>query len=415
MKTLIWTYRKIQKNEPNVLAGEHEVRIRLTQNKDIKYISLGYSSSIENWDDINGLPLPSHPNYKPLLKKISKYLSDIEFEIKVIEKVGRIPTPIEIKNKVQNSDKTLLRSNNPTKILAYFCKVIHSLEEAGNPGYADVFTSCKATVNKLLNEKDKDFLAFTKEDHVNYEKLISTNTSESTISLYLRTYYRIWNLAIKDGLCTKENHPSKYIKFKAYKRIRTQKRSIKSDYLQKIFALKFPYESRNFRSQKYLQFLYYARGINFNDMCKLKREKFVNGGIDYKRSKNRRSYNFELHPKAIEVIQIFEEYPLQSDADYIFPILRSIHTTPRKIDQRIESALKDLNEDISEMAKSIGWLKRFSSYSVRHGFASHLRDKGVDISIIQEALGHETEAQTRVYLDEIDDSPIAEAINNALD
>ncbi|HVW96785.1 MAG TPA: tyrosine-type recombinase/integrase [Mucilaginibacter sp.] len=427
VKPLIWTYRKIQKNEPNSLAGEHEVRIRLTQGKDIKYISVGFSSSKENWDDANGLPFPSHPNYKPLLKCLNRYLSDIDFEIKLIERSGRIPTPIEIKIKVTKQDKAISHSSSPTQILAYFDKVINDLEDAGNPGYADVFVSTRSTVSKLLNngkhipvsertkEKDKLFLAFTKEDHQLYEKMISKDSSESTISVYLRTFYRVWNLAIKDGLCTKDHHPSKYIRFKAYKKIRTQKRSIKSDYLQKIFQLSYPYESRKYRSQKLLQFLYYARGINFNDMCKLKKEQFVNDGIDYKRSKNKRSYNFELHPKALDVVHIFENYPIQSDANYLFPFLNLSHNSPRKVDRRIDSALKDLNEDIKEMAESVGWHKRFSSYSVRHGFASHLRDKGVDISIIQEALGHETEAQTRVYLDEIDDAPISIAINNALD
>jgi integrase/recombinase XerD len=58
--------------------------------------------------------------------------------------------------------------------------------------------------------------------------------------------------------------------------------------------------------------------------------------------------------------------------------------------------------------------KQFTSNSLRHGFASHLNKPNVDIKIIQKALGHETQLQTRTYLDDIEDSIITEAINSAL-
>jgi integrase len=149
-------------------------------------------------------------------------------------------------------------------------------------------------------------------------------------------------------------------------------------------------------------------------MCKLKWEDIANGTIHYTRSKNHREYDYILHPKALEVINYFKGYPLQSDAGYVFPFLLSIHDTPRKIDQRIESALKDFNEDLKEMAETVGWQRKFTSYSLRHGFATHLRNNAVDISIIKEALGHELEKQTIVYLDDLDDQPIADEINRAL-
>jgi len=66
------------------------------------------------------------------------------------------------------------------------------------------------------------------------------------------------------------------------------------------------------------------------------------------------------------------------------------------------------------MADAIGWKKVFTSNALRHGFASHLNEANVDIKIIQESLGHETQGQTRVYLDDIEDSVITNAINAAL-
>ncbi|HMR17709.1 MAG TPA: tyrosine-type recombinase/integrase [Sphingobacterium sp.] len=413
-KAIIWTYRSIKRSKLNYRIGEHEIRIRLTQVKDIEYLSTGYSSTLANWDEENDCPATSHPFHKEITKKLEELTKKVDIEIALAERERRVITPLEIKQKIERKTLSKKLKERPQKILAYLDYIIDSLEEEGNTGYADVFINCKATVSKLLKKQDKHFLSFTKELHEEYERQISRGTTESTISLYLRTYYRVWNLAIKDGICSKNHHPSQYIKFKAYKRIRTKKRAIKADHLQRIFKLKLPLESRLYRSQKIIQFLYYSRGMNFNDVCKLKKEALANNGIFYRRSKNKREYNFELHKKAIEIITIFKNYPMQSDADYVFPFLMSFHDTPRKIDARVDSALKDLNEDFKTMAKAIGWEGCATSYALRHGFASHLRNKGVDIRIIKEAMGHETEEQTQVYLDDIDDTIVALAIDEAL-
>jgi len=168
-----------------------------------------------------------------------------------------------------------------------------------------------------------------------------------------------------------------------------------------------------FRSQMLLQFMYYARGINFGDLCRLKWDNISNQTIYYVRSKNHRSYDYTLHPRANEIIEYFKSYLEQSNAGYIFPILYDIHNTPRKIKIRIHAALKCFNEDLKQMSSFVGWERKFTSYSLRHSFATHLKNKGVDISVIKNALGHNTEEQTAVYLEDLDDKIIADEITRA--
>jgi site-specific recombinase XerD len=413
IKAIIATYQKIRKVEKELVIGEHEVRIRMTYNRKPTYIGTGYSSSQEHWDNEKGCPLLSHPKYKGLSAKIDQITQDIDFEIKLAQKNGRVTTPIEVKVKITSSNGLKPATNKPNSILAYNHMIIEQYQAAENIGYANIFKNWEYSMLRLLNKKDKLFLAFTPADHQRYEAQMA-GLSESTKSSYLRTYYRIWNRAIEDGIVIKDHHPKQYIKFKAYKRIRTKKRAIKSGHWKRILNLKFKPETRMYRSHLLMQFLYYTRGMNFNDMVKLKREQFAAKGIEYKRSKNKRDYNFELHPKAVKVIEAFMEYPEQSDAGYLFPIIMKEHDTAIKIDCRIDSALKDLNEDMKAMAGAIGWEKVFTTYALRHGFASHLNEANVDIKIIKEALGHETEMQTRTYLDDIEDSIITNAINAAL-
>lgn len=404
IEPVLWTYNRLKNDE-------FAIQMRFTYYKDVKYLSTGFSSTKQNWDEKNNLPKPEHPKYKMVLKKISAIADEADFEIRLAEKNGEALTMSELKQRMAKKKEPV----DHKKILVFYDEVIANMESQGRTGYADVFSASRATIDKLLNGADKPFTAFTEKDFKAYEFFINGRPTESTKSLYLRTFYRLWNLAIKEKHCPEKHHPKYYISFKPYKRIKTRKRAISFDYIKKIEALELDPNSRLFRSQQYCIFSYYSRGINFTDMAKLKNKLNVyRGNICYKRSKNKRNYDFELHPKAQKVVEIFQEYPLQSDAEYVFPILQSIHDTARKIDTRIESALKDYNEDLKTMEDMIDSPKHITSYTIRHAFATNLRDKRVDVAIIKEAMGHETELQTTTYLEEIDDSIISTAIKEAL-
>ncbi|EMR04161.1 site-specific integrase [Cesiribacter andamanensis] len=404
IKALLWTYKK-------TANGEHEIRLRLTAYKDVKYIGLGYSSLPEHWDEANEMPLPAHPRFKEIVKEIVRLKEEADFELRLARKAHTSLTPAELKQKLQKT-----RNQSVRKILEFFDKVIADLEKEGRIGYANVFRHCKAMLSNFLGGKDKVFGTFSKSDCEQLEKYLLQNVpKESSISHYLRTFYRLWNLAVEEGIAAKELHPSKYIKFKVYRKFKTSKRAINFEYIQAIENLQFELGSRLYRSQQYFLFSYYARGINFIDLAQLKDKVHLRGDeLSYVRSKNKRAYNFKLHSKAYAIIQLFREYPLQSDGDYLFPILMKQHDTPKKIDVRIDSALKDLNEDLRIMAEKIGLNKHLTSYVARHSFASNLRSKKVDVGIIQGALGHETELQTAVYLEEIDDTLVASQIEDAL-
>lgn len=406
IKALLWKHKK-------TANGEHEIRIRLTIYKEVVYLNTGFTTSINDWDEKNDCPKSSHPKFKMIIKKIGELTDAINFEIKLLLKNGIDTFSLsELKDKI----KAPIKKNSKTKVLELYGDVINQLETEGRIGYSKVFVSSRDSLRKFLKNQDLTFIAFTKKEFENYEQFLLKNVKlESSISVYVRTFTRLWNIAIERGFCPKEHHPSKYLKFKAYRRFKTQKRAVSADVIKTLEGLVFDKTSRIYRSQQYFLFSYYARGINFIDLAKLKyKENFLGKDLIYIRSKNKRRYQYQLHSKAFNVVNLFLHYPVQSDDGFLFPILQSIHNTPKKVDARIDSALKDLNEDLKQMGKLIGLEKHLTSYVARHSFATNLRQKNVDISIIQEALGHETELQTTTYLEDIDDSIIALSIENAL-
>ena len=132
IKPILWTYREILETDKNYVIGEHEVRIRLTQNRESKYISTGYSSSVDNWDSANRIPKMSHPHYVALITRIKKFLDDINYEIKSAEKAGRLITHDEIKARLSSQLNQPVVVGKPSKILAYIKHLIDYYDSVDN-------------------------------------------------------------------------------------------------------------------------------------------------------------------------------------------------------------------------------------------------------------------------------------------
>lgn len=54
---------------------------------------------------------------------------------------------------------------------------------------------------------------------------------------------------------------------------------------------------------------------------------------------------------------------------------------------------------------------QFTSYKARHAWASIAKSKNISISIISEAMGHDSENTTRIYLASLDTSMVDKANN----
>ena len=52
------------------------------------------------------------------------------------------------------------------------------------------------------------------------------------------------------------------------------------------------------------------------------------------------------------------------------------------------SALADFNSSLKELANACGVTEMVTSYSIRHSFATTLKEQGVPIEMISELLGH---------------------------
>ncbi len=97
-----------------------------------------------------------------------------------------------------------------------------------------------------------------------------------------------------------------------------------------------------------------------------------------------------LHPVIIEDLKNWRMATLyRSDEDYLFPSIAKNGSQPIQPDMILKRHIRPALERLG-VTKRIGW------HSFRHGLATMLRQKGVDIKTAQELLRH---ANSRITLD----------------
>ena len=199
--------------------------------------------------------------------------------------------------------------------------------------------------------------------------------------------------------------------FKKYK-IKTgnpSKRALTKDDIVKLMGYKAELNSSRWHSLNYFIFSYLNRGMNLKDMALLKwKDNILGDRIVYVRAKTANTKK-SLDPSIIkiehEIRNILDRY--SDEKEYVFPILESglSHTTIR---YRIHRVLKRISRDISEIASElkIKDADKITHYWARHTYATTLKRSGISTAVISEALGHNSEATTKAYLDKFEQTEI---------
>ena len=109
--------------------------------------------------------------------------------------------------------------------------------------------------------------------------------------------------------------------------------------------------------------------------------------------------NVPLMGQAVKILEIYKRYSNCKKDDFIFPILSAIHSTSISITNRLHKVNHQVNQDLQEIGGTLKLDVKLTTYVARHTFATVLKKEGISVSIIGQALGHEDEKTTRIYLD----------------
>ena len=225
----------------------------------------------------------------------------------------------------------------------------------------------------------------------------------NTVSFYMRTLRSAYNMAVKRGL-TPQQYPFRTV----YTGIaKTMKRAVPLSVIRQIRNLDLASMPTMDLARDLFLFSFYTRGMSFIDMAFLKKKDLQNGVLIYRRRKT----NQQLAIKWEQQMQwIIDKYDT-SNTPYLLPIIRDTRADARL---QYQNALHLVNHKLKQIGMEIGLSTPLTTYVARHGWASIAKGKHIPIDTISEALGHESEKTTRIYLASLDTSAVDKANNQIL-
>ncbi len=251
--------------------------------------------------------------------------------------------------------------------------------------------------------------------------------ADGTISIRLREFRRIFNIAIRDKVIEANLYPFSSGKEDGRVKIPRTELNKTDQYLpiesmKKIAQASFDDPVKD-RVRHLFLFSYYCRGINWRDMALLKKGNLYQVTVtdattkkteqvtmmQYRRAKTKGEFDIQVTPNIQRELDWFQENTALFE-DYLLPII-SVDKSPEKRDPYIHQIRKRFNRTLKEIAKAVGLPESqqdISIYTARHSFAMALQDKGKSVEIISQALGHQSVETTKHYLAKFSTTRMAE-------
>jgi integrase len=384
--------------------GEHPIMIRFTYKGKRKYVSLGVSCSANHWNKKEKSPTRKHPLYKEIHILITEKVNELRKEVYSKEAEKGFKDINTISKQMVTPIARILFSD-------YIDELVVELKSNNKIETANIYRSTKNVWSTFLKKEQWNFhdidLQVIKKFETHCE---SFGRMPNTIFLYLRTLKTMINTAKRNQMIPDSYDPFQGFNMAKYRNIKTRKRAISRENLLRIEELKIDKKSRKYHSRNYFIFSYYAAGINFVDLAQLEWDNVEGSDLVYTRRKTSELLRVPLMKGALNILHEYRSNHSSNQGNYIFPILdKNIHLTSSSISNRLNKVNHQINKDLQEIGSQLGVSIKLTTYVARHTFATVMKYQGVPTSIIGQALGHEDEKTTRIYLDSFGSDMMKEA------
>ncbi len=292
------------------------------------------------------------------------------------------------------------RNNRDNTLFRHLEMAIRRLSADGRPTTALHYRSALNSFRTFRQGADLMLDAITPEIMENYQAWQhSRGLVPNTISFYNRILRAVYRRAVEADIID-DCQPFRRV----YTGIdKTIKRAMPLSTLRALKSLDLSHLPMLDFARDIFLLSFYLRGMSFIDMCFLRVSNLRNGSIIYRR-KTGQQLSIAWTP---EMQQILDKYP-SGATPYLLPIITRTgideYCAYRNVGYRINTNLKRVGQLLG--APDAG---SWSLYCARHSWASLARAQGGPVSIISEAMGHDSESTTRIYLASLEASAIDQA------
>lgn len=396
---------RIVLNKSNVRRnGSCPVCLRITQNNKVKYIDLGLSATVEQWNSEterfkkDKRLVSNYENYNALLNHYE------ERKDTILSKFAHEQIEWSINRFVEE----FISASKRGRVYDFWSRLIYELTSSGHIGNAKVYErdlhlfclyDSKAK-QRLFSDIDVKYV--NRLNHAMEANGCCGNTRMHT----LKTLRAVINKAIKEKEASLSTYPFCKGGFEIGKLSEeTEKRYLLPTELEQI-KNKPQHNKVLERARRLFLFSYYCFGMSFVDMAHLNSNNIVmlstGAHIVYKRQKIKnvkttKPIQILITPEIKELLEWFRtNFPPMGN--YLLPIITKDYEGV-KLYEHIRIRYKRINANMKKLGALLGIRITLTTYVSRHTMAMTLQEKNIPREIISQALGHRNLTTTNTYLD----------------
>lgn len=261
------------------------------------------------------------------------------------------------------------------------------------------FSSAKSyqdALNSLIRFFGRDEIAYGDITRANLRRyqddLLRRGRSWNTVSTYMRRVRCVYNQAVDRGEAPYVPNLFREIFTGVENR---RKRAVTQEEIRRLITA--PVGSPGLRqAQLAVTLMFQYGGMAFVDLSHLRAGNFREGILDYRRQKTGTPMRILVPEAARNPLQELSSHT-RPDSPYLFPFLSGTQSGEAAY-REYKSSLARFNQRLRALARAAGITATVSSYTIRHSFASILKELDVPIEMISELLGHKSITTTQIYL-----------------
>ena len=390
---------KVKFRASSIPTKEGTLFYQVVHGRVARQVNTGYKVYPCEWDSVHAeIVFPpgigeSRSNYLTSLKEIlygnTKRFRNI---IARLDRAGKDYTAEEVV-------KCYLTPSDGKGFISFACEVIRQLGQIGKPRTAERYMTVINSFRRFRGENDIPLEEVDSDLMVRYENFLkATGACPNTTSYYMRGLRAIYNRAVEKEL-TVQRSPFRHV----YTGIdKTVKRAVPLNIIRQIRDLDLTLSPATDLARDVFMFSFYTRGMSFIDMAFLKKKDLQNGILSYRRQKTGQQLSIKWEKPMQEIIDKYDT----GESLYLLPIIKENSTDSRT---QYRSSAHLVNDKLKKIGERLGLEIPLTSYVARHSWASIAKSKNIPVSTICEAMGHDSERTTRIYLATLDTSSVDNA------
>lgn len=388
------------KFRPSTTPGkEGSLVFQIIHGRSVRRITSEYKIFACEWDKDNGriiLPPPLSPRYEYM----ASVKSDLQWQL---DRLRRMTAESEKTADTVSLDEITANFSPCTDISdSVFNFIRNQIRHKRQLGKVRSSETYRSMLNSLMHFRNGRDLTFDMVDGGLMELyeawMQGCGLTRNTTSFYMRILRTNYKLAVEKEL-TPDRHPFRHVYCGMDK---TVKRSIPFSDIKKINDLDLSRKPSLDFARNMFMFSFCTRGMSFVDMAYLKKTDLDGGCLTYRRKKTGQLLTVEW---TWQMQAIIDKYKPNATR-YLLPIITREDGSERR---QYQNMMRKTNRLLKDIARLAGLPLPLSMYYTRHSWATIARGRAVPLAVISEALGHDSETTTQIYLDSIKSSEVDKA------